>query len=110
MTTFLAILTILLQTVEWEAGSNSSVHTYAELLVKETTTLHKVLSKYLESNTVQAIMLQVIESIRQKLYPQYTEIELKSDSAKKSSVNSYIRRPCPAKVNFAAYKRMWNFW
>jgi vacuolar protein sorting-associated protein 54 len=41
------------QDIDWEATpEKDGPRAYAELLVKETTTLHKVLSKYLAVNTV----------------------------------------------------------
>lgn len=43
-----------LQGVNWEAPKqNDGVHDYVELLVKETVTLHKVLSRYLAAPTVE---------------------------------------------------------
>jgi len=42
------------QEIDWEANSSKdSPRQYAEMLVKETTTLHKVLSKYLAVATVE---------------------------------------------------------
>ena len=42
------------QEIDWEASpSKDSPRQYAEMLVKETTTLHKVLSKYLAVATVE---------------------------------------------------------
>jgi vacuolar protein sorting-associated protein 54 len=43
-----------LQEIDWETSSSrSGANEYAEMLVKETTTLHKVLSKYLAVPTVE---------------------------------------------------------
>lgn len=55
---------------------------YAELLVKEATTLHKVLSKYLAKNSVDSIMLQVVEAIWRGTSAVYDRVELSSENAK----------------------------
>lgn len=52
------------------------------MLVKETTTLHKVLSKYLSEETVHTIMSQVVQIIRDRLGSQYLELNPQSESAK----------------------------
>jgi vacuolar protein sorting-associated protein 54 len=62
------------------------VNGYAELLVKESTTLHKVLSKYLAKPTVNGILLQVVEAIRQRVGPEYSQVELRTDGAKRRRV------------------------
>ena len=42
------------QSVDWDAsGEKDTARPYAEMLVKETATLHKVLSKYLSQQTVE---------------------------------------------------------
>jgi vacuolar protein sorting-associated protein 54 len=69
------------------------------MLVKETATLHKVLSKYLAQQTVevrdpvpeacladmsfQTVMSEVLAAIVHRLSEEYTKIELKSEDAKK---------------------------
>jgi len=62
------------------------VNGYAELLVKESTTLHKVLSKYMATPTVNGIMLQVVEAIRQRVGPEFGQVEFRTDAAKRRSV------------------------
>lgn len=54
-----------------------------EQLVKEITTLHKVLTKYLSSSTVYSIMGQVLDASNDKLGEEYKKVEFKSDEAKK---------------------------
>jgi vacuolar protein sorting-associated protein 54 len=53
------------------------------MLVKETATLHKVLSKYLASSTVETVLAEVLGAIVSRLGEEYGKIELKSDDAKK---------------------------
>jgi vacuolar protein sorting-associated protein 54 len=62
------------------------VNGYAELLVKESTTLHKVLSKYLAKATANGIMLQVVEAIRQRIGSEFNQYDLRSDAAKRRRV------------------------
>lgn len=53
-----------------------------ETLVKETATLHKVLSKYLQSQTLEIVMMQVFSTINSRLAEEYSKIELRSEAAK----------------------------
>lgn len=52
--------------IEWDSSSQQGVSPYMETLVKETTTLHKVLSKHLPEMTVQTIMGPVFTSYREQ--------------------------------------------
>lgn len=54
-----------------------------EQLVKEITTLHKVLNKYLGLSTVHSIMAQVLDATNTKLAEEYSKVEFKSEDAKK---------------------------
>jgi vacuolar protein sorting-associated protein 54 len=75
------------QEIDFEASSEKEApHTYAEMLVKETATLHKVLSKYLATSTVEQVMSEVLAAIVHRLTEEYGKIELKSDESKKRSV------------------------
>lgn len=51
--------------------------------MKETATLHKVLSKYLASSTVESVLAEVLGAIVTRLGEEFTKVELKSDDAKK---------------------------
>ena len=42
-----------IQAIDWDAADQEAPNAYSELLVKETATLHKVLSKYLAQSTVE---------------------------------------------------------
>jgi len=53
------------------------------MLVKETATLHKVLSKYLAQQTVEGVMSQVLAASVHRLSEEYNKVEFKSEDAKK---------------------------
>ncbi|KAF8590066.1 Vps54-domain-containing protein [Ramaria rubella] len=72
-----------LQEVKWDvppikAGPNG----YMEMLVKETVTLHKVLSKYLAAPAVELVMTQVLAAINHRLSEEFGKLELGSQEAK----------------------------
>ncbi|CDZ97217.1 Vacuolar sorting protein VPS45 [Phaffia rhodozyma] len=70
--------------IDWEVASKrpSSPNEYAELLVKETSQLHKILSRYLPDQTVESVLSQVFASINHELSSAYADVILKSDEAK----------------------------
>ncbi|KAK8861632.1 hypothetical protein IAR55_002455 [Kwoniella newhampshirensis] len=73
-----------LREIDWEATpEKDGPRAYAEMLVKETATLHKVLSKYLAASTVEGVMSEVIAAIVSRLSDEYGKVEFKSDEAKK---------------------------
>jgi vacuolar protein sorting-associated protein 54 len=53
------------------------------MLVKETATLHKVLSKYLTPQTVDSVLSQVVDANAHRLSEEYGKVEFKSEEAKK---------------------------
>jgi len=72
-----------LQAVNWEIPrQGDGVNDYMELLVKETVTLHKVLSRYLSAPIVEYVMSQVFAAINHRLSEEYGQIELQSQEAK----------------------------
>lgn len=72
-----------LQNVDWDRPKQGeSVNDYMELLVKETVTLHKVLSRYLTAAVVEYVMTQVFAAIDQRLSEEYSKIDLQSQEAK----------------------------
>ncbi|CAL1705267.1 unnamed protein product [Somion occarium] len=72
-----------LQSVRWDLPpQRQGVNEYMELLVKETVTLHKVLSRYLSPSIVEYVMSQVFAAINHRLSEEYTKIELPSQEAK----------------------------
>jgi vacuolar protein sorting-associated protein 54 len=73
-----------LAAVDWVAPAPAGrpVSDYMELLVKETVTLHKVLSRYLALPVVEYVMSQVFASITHRLAEAYGAIELPTADAK----------------------------
>ncbi len=80
-----------IQAIDWEATpTKAGPNAYAELLVKETSTLHKVLSKYLSSQAVYFVMHQVVSAVNTKFGDLYSKVEFKSDDAKKRLVVAVV--------------------
>ncbi|GAA5919775.1 hypothetical protein JCM1841_005852 [Sporobolomyces salmonicolor] len=73
-----------LETINWEDPPQKPglPNAYMEALVKEHITLHKVLSRFLQTETVFAIMLQVFTALDARLSEEYGRIELRSEGAK----------------------------
>ncbi|KAF8263057.1 Vps54-like protein-domain-containing protein [Lactarius quietus] len=72
-----------LNAIRWDAPPpKPGTNEYMELLVKETVTLHKVLSRYLASAVVEFVMTQVFAAINHRLSEEYSKIELPTLDAK----------------------------
>ena len=72
-----------MKTVEWDKVSNGkSVNGYMETLVKETTTLHKVLSKHLPDMSVRMIMDPVFGSYKDQFGKAFQDIEIEAQAGK----------------------------
>ncbi|KNZ79337.1 Vacuolar protein sorting-associated protein 54, partial [Termitomyces sp. J132] len=73
-----------LQAVDWNVPPKpgGGVNDYVEILVKETVTLHKVLSRYLSVPVVEYVMTQVFAAINHGLSEEYNKIELPNQEAK----------------------------
>ncbi|TFK42347.1 Vps54-like protein-domain-containing protein [Crucibulum laeve] len=72
-----------LQAVDWNVPKpGGGVNDYMEILVKETVTLHKVLSRYLTAPIVEYVMTQVFAAINHRLSEEYGKIELPHQEAK----------------------------
>lgn len=72
-----------MKTVRWDEVSNGkSVNGYMETLVKETTTLHKVLSKHLPDMSVRMIMDPVFGSYKEQFGKAFNAVEIESLSGK----------------------------
>lgn len=54
------------------------VSSYMETLIKETATLHRVLSKHLPETTVQVIMLPVIDSYKEQWGKAFAEVDIQT--------------------------------
>ncbi|ODN74901.1 hypothetical protein L198_08208 [Cryptococcus wingfieldii CBS 7118] len=80
----LAVHCASLREIKWESTpTKEGPNSYAEMLVKESATLHKVLSKYVSSSTVEHVMGDVIEAIARRLSEEFGKVELKSEEARK---------------------------
>ncbi|KAI0034492.1 Vps54-like protein-domain-containing protein, partial [Vararia minispora EC-137] len=91
----------VLQGIDWSRlPPSDGAHDYMKLLVKETVTLHKVLSRYLSSTVVEYVMSQVFAAINHRLSEEFTKIELPSHEAKEALMADarYL------KENFSALK------
>ncbi|KAI0950065.1 hypothetical protein AcV7_008644 [Taiwanofungus camphoratus] len=72
-----------LQDVKWDVPKEGGgVNDYMEIIVKDTVTLHKVLSRYLSTSVVEYVMTQVFAGINHRLSEEFTKIELPSQEAK----------------------------
>ncbi|KAG9127531.1 hypothetical protein FRC07_012684 [Ceratobasidium sp. 392] len=72
-----------LQDINWTVPSSKPPpNNYMEVLVKETATLHKVLTRYLSPHASELIMSQVFAAINHRLSEEYTKIELPNQAAK----------------------------
>lgn len=72
-----------LEAIDWEAAPSQegAPNGYMEALVKEHTTLHKVLSRFLQPETLQHIMDQVFVALDAKLTEVFAKVEFKSQRA-----------------------------
>ena len=69
--------------INWDTTpSSDGVSPYMDTLVKETTTLHKVLSKHLPEMTVRAIMDPVFSSYREQWHRAFSEVDVKTSAGK----------------------------
>ncbi|KAG0705085.1 Vps54-like protein-domain-containing protein [Suillus ampliporus] len=72
-----------LQNVDWDRPKQGEgVNDYMELLVKETVTLHRVLSRYLTAPVVEYVMSQVVAAINHRLSEEYSKIDLQNQEVK----------------------------
>ena len=69
--------------IDWDRPSDGqTINGYMETLIKETTTLHKVLSKHLPEMTVEMIMVPVMDSYREQWSKAFQEVELRTSAGK----------------------------
>jgi vacuolar protein sorting-associated protein 54 len=72
-----------MRNVDWDTTLNGQVASpYMETLVKETTTVHRVLSKHLPDMTVRMIMDVVFSSYREQWGKGFAEVEVKTAAGK----------------------------
>ncbi|KAK6354716.1 hypothetical protein TWF696_003855 [Orbilia brochopaga] len=72
------------QTIDWDGPGNvePKPNAYMETLVKETSTLHKVLSKHLSEDVLGSIMGPVFAIYKKRLVEAYTGVVVKTDVGK----------------------------
>lgn len=70
--------------INWDTAvkDTQAVHPYMETLVKETLTLHKVLSKFLPEMTIRMIMDPVFNSYREQLGNGFRDVGIKTGAGK----------------------------
>ena len=71
----------IMKTINWEKDSNA-VNGYMETLTKETSTLHRVLSKHLPAGTVRMIMQPVFKSYKEQWGKAFGDVVLGSEGGK----------------------------
>lgn len=68
--------------IDWERASDDGVNKYMETLTKETSTLHRVLSKHLPDMTVNMIMEPVFKSYKEQWGKAFGDVVLGSEGAR----------------------------
>jgi vacuolar protein sorting-associated protein 54 len=77
--------------INWEEPVDMGVvNAYMETLTKETSTLHRVLSKHLPAISVMMIMEPVFQNYKEQWGKAFSDVELKSKNAKLRSVTLMI--------------------
>lgn len=74
--------------IDWDQDTNVSVHAYMETLAKETTTLHRVLTKHLPDGSVQMIMGPVFASYKE----QFGKVFEAAEPRTKAGQDRYVPR------------------
>ncbi|KAF4989503.1 hypothetical protein FDECE_14696 [Fusarium decemcellulare] len=82
-----AIHSRTMKSINWDADGGKSAHPYVETLAKETTTLHRVLTKHLPEMSIQMIMLPVFSSYRDQLGSSLRDADIKTEAGLKSMLN-----------------------
>ena len=75
-----------MKTLNWEKEGKGGVNTYMELLVKETNTLHKVMTKHLPAGTVQMIMQPIFKAYKEQWGKAFGDVILDSEDAQQRFV------------------------
>ncbi len=81
-----------MKAIDWEAPV-SSPHEYVETLAKETTTLHRNLTKHLPEGTVRLIMLPVFRSYKETFGSTLKSIQLKTEQSRDRYVSASKHLP-----------------
>ncbi|KAG6211951.1 hypothetical protein E4U35_001115 [Claviceps purpurea] len=73
-----------MRTIDWDTSNADSVHSYMEILAKETTTLHRVLTKNLPETCIQTIMTPVFARYKEQLGAPFREATPKTEAGQQS--------------------------
>ncbi|TEA22400.1 Vacuolar protein sorting-associated protein 54 [Colletotrichum sidae] len=73
-----------MKTIDWDSENGDGVHAYMETLAKETTTLHRVLTKHLPETSVQMIMGPVFSSYKDQFGRVFQASDPKTDTGRDS--------------------------
>jgi vacuolar protein sorting-associated protein 54 len=79
--------------INWDVPSATSASPYMEILAKETTTLHKVLSKFLSPSTVHMIMVPVFQSYKDQWGKAFGDVVVETEIGKQRFVSNPIVNP-----------------
>ena len=84
----------VMRKINWDSASpGQAVSPYMETLVKETTTLHKVLSKHLPDMTVRMIMDPVFSSYREQWGKAFHDVDVRTVAGKERYASLHSLRP-----------------
>jgi vacuolar protein sorting-associated protein 54 len=72
-----------MKTIDWEKAGKGGVNVYMETLTKETSTLHRVLSKHLPEITVQMIMEPIFKNYKEQWGKAFGDVVLGSEEGQK---------------------------
>ncbi|OAA74073.1 Vps54-like protein [Cordyceps fumosorosea ARSEF 2679] len=74
-----------MKAIEWHKdGASARTHGYMETLVKETSTLYKVLTKHLPDSTTQSIMFPVFSGYKEQLGSAFKDADAKNKAGQQS--------------------------
>ncbi|KAI5461360.1 Vps54-like protein-domain-containing protein [Mariannaea sp. PMI_226] len=76
-----------MKTINWDKDGVKGAHPYMETLAKETTTLHRVLTKHLPEMSIQMIMVPVFTSYKDQLGASLEEATPKTEAGIQSMLN-----------------------
>ncbi|OAQ85613.1 GARP complex component [Purpureocillium lilacinum] len=73
-----------MRAIAWDGSATEGPHPYMETLAKETTTLHRVLTKHLPQSSIQMIMQPVFASYKEQLGAALKEASPKTEAGQQS--------------------------
>jgi len=75
-----------MKTVDWDTGSTTGVHEYMETIAKETSMLHRNLTKHLPEGTVRLIMMPVFRSYKDTFGGALKSVEAQTEAGRERYV------------------------